>query len=126
MSKSAWFAGVALALVSIHARAGANLDGPDEHDDSTVVFGFVKDARGAPVANAKVTARVKDGVTFSLQTGATGSYRFPLFSKNVNPADIVIACFREGYKQTRVTRRPGAAKADAPKLIETECRLERG
>lgn len=125
MSKSAWFAGVALAMVWIHAMAGANLDGPDEHDDSVVVFGFVKDARGAPVANARVTVRVKEGVTFSLQTGATGSYRFPLFSKDVNPADVVIACFKEGYKQTRVTRRP-VAKADAPKPIETECRLERG
>lgn len=125
MSKPTRFAGVALLMVSMHAMAGANLDGPDEHDDSIVLFGFVKDARGAPVANAKVTARVKDGVTFSLNTGAAGSYRFPLFSRNVNPEDIVIACSKEGYKQTRVTRRP-APKADAPKPIETECRLERG
>ena len=70
--------------------------------------------------------RVKDGVTFSLITGAAGSYRFPLFSKDVNPADVVIACSKEGYKQTRVTRRPAAAKAAATKPVETECRLERG
>jgi hypothetical protein len=112
--------------VSMHAMAGAG-ESDDDHDDSgLVVFGFVKDARGAPVANAKVTARVQGGVTFSLTTGAAGSYRFPLFRKDLNPADIVIACSKEGYKQTRVTRRPAAAKADAPKPIETECRLERG
>jgi len=117
--------GAALALLSINAMAGPGESDGDEHDEGMAVFGFVKDARGAPVANAKVTARVKDGVTFSLTTGAAGSYRFPLLTQNVNAEDIVIACSKEGYKQTRVTRRP-PPKGDGPKRIETECRLERG
>jgi len=118
------FAGVALAALALNAIAGAG-EGADDHDeDAMAVFGFVKDGRGAPVANAKVTARIKDGVTFSLTTGATGSYRFPLLSQSIMPEDIVIACSKEGYKQTRVTKRP-PPKGDGPKRIETECRLER-
>jgi hypothetical protein len=109
----------------MNAVAGAGEGDADEHDEGMAVFGFVKDARGAPVANARVTARVKDGVTFSLTTGAAGAYRFPLLGQNVTPEDIVIACSKEGYKQTRVTRRP-PPKGDGPKRIETECRLERG
>ena len=116
--------GAALALLAMSAMAGVGES--DEHDeDHAAVFGFVKDARGAPVANAKVTARVKDGVTFSLTTGAAGTYRFPLLSENVTSEDIAITCAKEGYKQTRVTRRP-PPKGDGPKRFETECRLERG
>ena len=124
MSTLTLLAGAALATLAMNAVAG--IGESDEHDeDHAAVFGFVKDGRGAPVANAKVTARVKDGVTFSLTTGAAGTYRFPLLTQNVTPEDIVIACSKEGYKQTRVTKRP-PPKGDGPKRIETECRLERG
>ena len=88
-------------------------------------FGFVRDARGAAVPDAKVTASVKNGVTFIARTGAAGSYRFSSIGRQVNPADVVITCAKDGYKQTRVTRRP-VVKADPPKPVETECRLERG
>jgi len=94
-------------------------------DEGLVFFGFVKDARGAPIANAKVTATMNSGNSFIVQTTATGLYRLPTFSKQINPADVTIACAKEGYKQTRVTRRP-VVKADPPKPVETECRMERG
>ena len=69
----------------------------------------------------------KPGMTngFVVQTSATGLYRLPTFTYQLNPADVVIACAKEGYKQTRVIRRP-IAKANPPKPIETECRMERG
>jgi len=117
---------VATALASTYAIAGADLGGPDDiHDEGLVFFGFVRDARGTAVPDAKVTASVKDGITFTTRTGATGSYRFSTFNRQMNPADVVISCAKDGYKQTRVTRRP-VAKADPPKPVETECRLERG
>jgi hypothetical protein len=124
MSDWAKFAGVVFMLASMHTVAGpGERDEPDE--SLPAVFGFVRDARGAPVSDAKVTAQVKEGVTFSVTTSGTGAYRFPIFG-NVDPANVLIACSKQGYRQTRVTRRPTPAKADAPKRVETECRLERG
>jgi len=102
------------------------MGGPDEEQDALVIFGFVKDTRGAPVNDANVTAAIKQGITFSVRTGATGAYRFPLFNKNVNPGDVVIACEKQGYKQARVTRRPPVTSKEGQTAIETECRLERG
>ena len=120
------YAAAALLTVSAQALAGGEMGGADEHPDEGIVFfGFVKDGRGAPIANAKVTATMKSGNTFIVQTSATGLYRLPTFSKDLNPAEVVIACSKEGYKQTRVTRRP-VAKANPPKPVETECRMERG
>jgi hypothetical protein len=119
-------AAVALAFACVQAMAGGEMGGPDEHpDEGLVFFGFVKDARGAPIASAKVTATMKSGNTFIVQTTKTGLYRLPTFSKDINPAEVVIACAKEGYKQTRVIRRP-VVKANPPKPVETECRMERG
>lgn len=118
--------GAVLALLSMGAIAGAGEGGSDDDHDAMVFFGFVKDTRGAPVADANALAKVKNGVTFSVRTGATGSYRFPLFNKKANPEDIVISCEKQGYKQVRVSRRPPVTKPDGAVTIETECRLERG
>jgi len=100
--------------------------GPDEEQDALVFFGFVKDTRGAPVSDANATASIKGGITFSVRTGSTGAYRFPLFNKNVSPADVTIACEKQGYKPARVTRRPPVTTPQGQVTIETECRLERG
>jgi len=125
MSALAWLA-AALAITSMPAMAGGEMGMHDEDpDEGMVFFGFVKDARGAPIPNAKVTATMKSGNTFIVQTTATGLYRLPTFNKNINPAEVVIACAKEGYKQTRVIRRP-IAKGNPPKPVETECRMERG
>ena len=118
---------LAMATASPAARAGGDMLGDleDHHDEGPSYFGFVKDARGAPVPDAKVTANVKNGVAFITRTTAAGLYKFGGFSKQINPDDVTISCAKEGYKQTRVLRRP-PAKAGAAKAIETECRLERG
>ena len=101
--------------------------GDDDHhdDEGPSYFGFVKDGRGAPVPDAKVTASVKNGVAYITRTTAAGLYKFAGFSKQINPNDVSISCAKDGYKQTRVLRRP-APKAETVKAIETECRLERG
>ena len=125
MNGAALIAAAALAFACTPAMAGGEM-GFDEHpDEGLVFFGFVKDGRGAPIAGAKVTATMKSGNTFIVQTTAAGLYRLPTFSKEINPADVVITCVKEGYKQTRVIRRQ-ATKADPLKPVETECRMERG
>ncbi|HEY1286736.1 MAG TPA: carboxypeptidase-like regulatory domain-containing protein [Burkholderiales bacterium] len=126
MSTLARLAAAAVAIASAGAMAGGEMGGADEHpDEGLIFFGYVKDARGAPISGAKVTATMKSGNTFIVQTSATGLYRLPTFSYQINPAEVVIACAKEGYKQTRVIRRP-IAKANPPKPVETECRMERG
>jgi len=126
MSALAWLAAAALAIASTAAIAGGEMGLHDEDpDEGLVFFGFVKDGRGAPIPGAKVTATMKSGNTFIVQTTTTGLYRLPTFNKNINPAEVVIACAKEGYKQTRTIRRP-IAKANPPKPVETECRMERG
>ena len=125
MSGAALIAAAALAFACMPAMAGGEMGGFDEHpDEGLVFFGFVKDGRGAPIAGVKVTATMKSGDTFMVQTTAAGLYRLPTFSKEINPADVVITCVREGYKQTRVIRRQ-VTKADPLKPVETECRMER-
>jgi hypothetical protein len=108
------------------ALAGGEMLGDldDHHDEGPSYFGFVKDARGAPIADAKVTANVKNGVAFITRTTAAGLYKFAGFSKQINPNDVTISCAKDGYKQARVIRRP-VPKGEI-KAVETECRLERG
>ena len=120
------YAAIALVAASLPVVAGPG-ERDEDPDSGLVVFGFVKDARGAPVADARVSAQLKgSGATFYVTTGKTGAYRFPFFNGEVNPADVVIACSKTGYKQSRVTRRPVVKKPDGIIPAETECRLEQG
>lgn len=107
------------------ARAGGEGLGPDDHspDEGPAYFGFVKDARGAPVKDAKVSASYKKSLTLVTRTNASGGYRLRGFKKEISPDDIAISCSKEGYKQIRVFRRP-LAKGKEIKSVETECRLQ--
>lgn len=115
---SAWIPAVALA--------GGDSFLPDEHgpDEGPAYFGFVKDARGAPVRDAKVSASYKSNLTLVTRTNAIGAYKVRGFKKEISPNDITISCSKEGYKQIRVFRRP-LIKGRPVKSVETECRLER-
>ena len=114
-----------LMLAAGVARAGAGAADHDEPgpDDGPVYYGFVKDVSGVPVRDARVTASHKD-VTFMVNTNATGSYRFNVFAKNVNPSEVTITCAKPGYRQARVFRYP-LPKGKPVKSVETECRLQR-
>lgn len=128
---------LAFAWVSGAWAGGEGFD-PDDHseDEGPAHFGFVKDERGRPVRDAKVSASFKNSFTLVTRTNATGAFRLRGFKKDINPNDIVITCAKEGYKQERVFRRPptraAAAAAAAAKgkgkplrAVETECRLRR-
>jgi hypothetical protein len=117
-----------LALGTPGGWAGGDLGGPDENpeDQGPTYFGFVRDARGAPIPDAKITANVKNGVSFITRTTAAGMYKIGSFSKQVNPDDVTISCAKDGYRQTRVFRRTSPKAKLDDKAIETECRMERG
>ena len=108
------------------ALAGGDSFEPDDHgpDEGPAYFGFVKDARGAPVRDAKVSASYKNSLTLVTRTNATGAYKVRGFKKEVSPNDVTISCSKEGYKQVRVFRRP-LVKGKPVKSVETDCRLER-
>jgi hypothetical protein len=112
--------------VAAGAWAGANLESPQEHnpDEGPHYFGFVKDERGNPVRDAKVTASYKTSLSMVSRTNATGGYRLGGFKKTIDPSEVTISCSKDGYKTIRVFRRP-AVKGRPIRAVETECRLQR-
>jgi len=117
---------LAAAWAPSGARAGGEGFGPDDHapDEGPAYFGFVKDERGMPVRDAKVSASYKTSLTLVTRTNATGAYKVRGFKKEISPSEIVITCGKEGYRQLRVLRRP-PPKGKPVQSVETECRLQR-
>jgi len=100
----------------------------DDHSDQDKnagpnYFGYVKDNRGAPVTDAKVSAEVKGRGTIVTHTDVVGAYKIPWLDKQINPNDIVISCSKDGFKQIRVFRRTTVG-ANPTAAIETECTLQ--
>jgi len=112
-------------LGSAPAYAGGEMGDPDHVDEGTPFFGFVKDANGKPVVDAKVVAVVKDGTRLIARSATNGMYNFGSLNKDLKPDDVTISCTKEGYKQLRVIRRPPSATS-TNKAVETECRLQQG
>ncbi len=97
----------------------------DEHrDDGLAIFGC-GDAAGKPVVDAKVVAQVKTGTRMVARTSVVGLYRFSNFDKQVKADDITISCTKDGYKQSRVLKKPPPAKS-TKRAVEIECRLQAG
>jgi hypothetical protein len=121
-----WLA-VAFTGAPLHAWAGGEGFGPDDHseDEGPAHFGFVKDEKGRPVRDARVSASYKNSLTLVTRTNSTGGYKVRGFKKDINPGDIVIACSKEGYKQDSVFRRPPMKNKKPLRSVETECRLRR-
>ncbi|MCX7150959.1 MAG: carboxypeptidase-like regulatory domain-containing protein [Proteobacteria bacterium] len=113
----------ALALAGA-AQAGGDM-ADDDHDDGPSVFGFVKDGRGAPITGAKVTMNIKGGAEMATRSVANGMYKFERLNMKFDPKNVTISCSKDGYKQTRVMRRP-LAKPDPAKPTEIECRMDKG
>ena len=120
----ALLAGVSLALAPAAFAGGDDYDAMnDTEGHGPAYFGFVRDARGSPVSEARVVLRPKSGGdSVEIKTNVLGLYRSHL-RKEVPPDEVEISCEKDGYKQQRVQRRtpPGSTAA----LIETNCTLQR-
>jgi hypothetical protein len=124
-----WLAFIAV-LIPGAALAGA--DAADGHDDEAGpsaeegpgYFGFVKDAGGVPVRDARVSASYRDKLTLVTRTNATGGYKLPGFKKDISPDEVIISCSKEGYRQVRVFRHP-PPRGKPVRAVETECRLQK-
>jgi len=119
----------AIALAIGVAAATQAMAGGDDYDAANDVkgagpayFGFVRDARGSPVAEAQVVLQPKKGKPMSLKSNVLGLYRGHI-SKEVLPDDVQVSCVKTGYKQIKVNRRtpPGGTAM----FIETECTMQR-
>jgi hypothetical protein len=105
------------------------LAGGDDYDAANdteakgpVYFGFVRDNRGSPVADARVVLQPKSGDALVLKSNVLGLYRSHV-SKEFRPDDIDVSCDKNGYRQVKVARRnpPGSTEMN----IETNCTLQR-
>jgi hypothetical protein len=115
--------GVSLALAPAAFAGGDDYDAlNDVEGKGPAYFGFVRDARGSPVSEARVVLRPKSGEVVEIKTNVLGLYRSHV-RKGVAPDDVEVSCEKDGYKQQRVLRRtpPGSTAA----LIETNCTLQR-
>jgi hypothetical protein len=104
------------------------LAGGDEYDAAKDVenlgpayFGFVRDARGAPISDASVVLKPKSGDPVTIKTNVLGLYRSHV-RKDVTPDDVEISCGKNGFKQARVFRRTPPGAKDM--FIETDCTLQ--
>jgi hypothetical protein len=115
--------GVALALMWILAATGwaGGLGGDHEHDKPSY-FGFVKDANGKIIADARVKADLKGRAAMVARTNALGMYKIPELTKDIGPNDVTISCSKEGYRQVRTFRR---TPQNAKPPIQIECTLQR-
>jgi len=104
--------------------AGGSGFGDDDSDDENgpSYFGFVREVDGAGIADAKVTAALKDRGALVTRTDIMGVYKIPGFGKDVDPKDITISCAKDGYKETSVYRRTSSDPKDP---VEIECYLQK-
>ena len=112
---------VAVPGLSHAGGVGFGEDDSDE-DGGPSYFGFVREVDGPGIADAKVTAALKDRGALVTRTDIMGVYKIPGFGKDVDPKDVTISCSKEGYKQANVERRPGSDPKDP---VEIECYLQK-
>jgi hypothetical protein len=134
MSLLPWRASIASVVVALTCilstalwAGGAGFGDDDDpgEDEGPSYFGFVKDTSGATLPDAKVTVGVKDRGGVVTRTDALGAYKVPGFGKDVKPDDVAVTCEKQGYKQTRVLRRP-LPPPDSKIPVETDCTMQRG
>ena len=107
------------------AQAAGEMGEAQHKDEGIRFFGFVKDAGGKPIIEAKVTAQIKGGIKYVTHTAKNGMYSFGGFAKSVKPEDVTISCDKEKFQQAKIVRKtPTSGKA--VKSVETECRMQAG
>src|SRR5690349_14467159 len=85
---------VVAGVFPFSAWAGGELTDEDKDDGDTTTgpYGFVKDTRGAVVAEATVTVDIKNRGQLVTQTNVLGAYRIPTFGIEIKPEEVTISC----------------------------------
>jgi hypothetical protein len=118
--------GICFAASTALWAGGSGFDDEHEHseDEGPVFFGFVKDTRGAAVADAKVAVSTPSSELIT-RSNILGAYRVPGFRKHIDPETVKIVCEKDGYKYVRTFRR-SSPSTNPTQPIEMECILQRG
>ena len=124
--------GVAISVLALalalawEARAGGGSFGSDDvndQDSGPSFFGFVKDKDGDAIDDVKITVTVKSlNSSVILRTDSQGHYFVHGFDKSVDPADVEVACSKDGYSETRHVRKP---PLDPGSPVEVDCILDK-
>jgi hypothetical protein len=115
-----WVTALMLCASGAAFAGGVGLD-EDHHDDGPFFFGFVKDAKGNTIADARVSLTSKvGGATLITRSDPTGAYRVPGLREN-DPDQLVITCSKDGYRFDAVQRRNSTVTPGTP--IEADCLL---
>jgi hypothetical protein len=122
--RAALIAAFTLAVPGLLRAGGVGFTDEDSggEDEGPSYFGFVREVDGPGIADAKVTAELKDRGALVTRTDIMGVYKIPGFGKDVNPDEVTISCAKDGYKQASVLRRPPGDPKDP---IEIECYLKK-
>lgn len=115
------FAVAASLSPRVFAGAGA-LEG--DNDQGVPYFGVVRDDRGNPVPEAKVTVDFKvGGAMLITRADDGGKYSLATFSADADPKDVTITCAKTGYAFVEtIPRDPNAKKGDP---VEADCILKK-
>src|SRR5579872_4173190 len=101
---------LALAFAAANAWAGGGSFGSDEdnpQESGPIFFGFVKDNDGDAIEDAKITVTVRNlNSSMILRTDMQGHFFVRGFDKSVDPADVEVACSKDGYREVRHVRKP--------------------
>jgi len=113
-----------LAVPSLLRAGGVSFSDDDTttDDEGPRYFGFVRVVDGPGIADAKVTAELKDRGALVTRTDIMGVYKIPGFGKDINPDDVTISCAKDGYKEANVVRLP---RNDVKDPVEVECYLNK-
>jgi hypothetical protein len=113
-----------LAAAQIAAvRAGEFSGGVDEREHMAV-FGFVRDARGAAVSGAMVTADFKTiRVKLVAQSDVTGAFAIPKIDEAEDKSEVSITCAKDGFRFDKEIPRHLEPKPGQP--AEIDCILAR-
>jgi hypothetical protein len=127
----AWLRVALIVVLTIAApqllHAGGVGFGDDDtanEDEGPSYFGFVREVDGPGIADAKVTAELKERGALVTRTDIMGVYKIPGFGKDVNPDDVKITCAKDGFKEANVLRRPRDG-GDTKDPVEIECYLKK-
>src|SRR5262245_51925059 len=100
--------GLTLTISNPVWPGGSGDEDSHDHDDGPRYFGFVKDASGKIVPDAKVTAEVKGLGSVIARSDKLGTYKLPGCGKQIDPKNVTISCSKDGYQHIRNSRRPQA------------------
>ena len=114
---------MALGRLAAPAFAGGSGFGDDDvvQNAGHSFIGYVRDADGKGVPDAKITIDLKNG-TVVLRTDGDGYFFARGFGTNVDPDDVKVGCSKDGYTQSAISKQ---AQSDAPNApVEVDCVLK--